>query len=71
MERGKVRAAHNIEGGVAGDCLLSWCCPCCTLAQMANEMEEGAMAKDNNVITMQPGSPGGKAENDTTVVAQP
>ena len=34
-------------------------------------MEDGAMAKDNNAITMQPTASGGNAGNNTAVVQQP
>ncbi|DAZ97413.1 TPA: hypothetical protein N0F65_011297 [Lagenidium giganteum] len=37
--RGKVRARFDIPGSPLEDLLLSWCCGCCTVAQMATHVK--------------------------------
>jgi len=37
--RGKVRTRFQIPGEVWEDCLLSWCCGCCTIAQIATHIK--------------------------------
>ena len=38
-QRGKVRAKYGIAGGGCSDGLASWCCPLCTLCQIAREID--------------------------------
>ena len=40
LMRTKVRDRQGIEGNIVEDFLLSFFCPCCILAQMAQECEE-------------------------------
>ncbi|KAI9655703.1 MAG: hypothetical protein M1829_000615 [Trizodia sp. TS-e1964] len=37
MQRGDIRAKNNIGGNMIEDCLLSYCCGCCTLIQSEKE----------------------------------
>ena len=37
--RKEIRSKFNIIGDDCNDCLLTWCCSCCTLAQDAREIE--------------------------------
>ena len=37
--RGNIRQKFNIYGGGLEDCCLTWCCPCCALAQEAREIK--------------------------------
>ena len=37
--RKQVRTKFNIPGDDCNDCLLTWCCQCCALAQDAREIE--------------------------------
>ena len=37
--RGHIRQKFNIFGGGMGDCLATWCCPCCSLTQEAREIK--------------------------------
>lgn len=37
--RTKVRAKYEIPGSPIEDCLISWCCSCCSLAQMATHVK--------------------------------
>ncbi|KII66332.1 Protein PLANT CADMIUM RESISTANCE 1 [Thelohanellus kitauei] len=37
--RQKVREKRNIDGSLAEDCLMSWCCTCCAIAQAGAELD--------------------------------
>jgi hypothetical protein len=38
MKRGEIRDRYNIRGDAVTDCLLSWCCHCCSLIQQEKEV---------------------------------
>ncbi|XP_067935664.1 uncharacterized protein [Watersipora subatra] len=38
-QREVIRDKKGIDGTFFNDCLMSWCCPLCTLAQEAREIE--------------------------------
>ncbi|CAG8949716.1 hypothetical protein HYFRA_00004034 [Hymenoscyphus fraxineus] len=38
MKRTEIRESYNIRGDNVTDCLLSWCCNCCTLMQQEKEV---------------------------------
>ncbi|KAI9811073.1 MAG: hypothetical protein M1827_005655 [Pycnora praestabilis] len=38
INRGDVRARYKLDGSGAGDCLRSYCCPCCVLVQEEKEV---------------------------------
>ena len=49
LNRRKIRAKYNIDGGTCTDCLASLCCSCCALVQEDKEVkkqERSALDKD-------------------------
>ncbi|KAG8755061.1 hypothetical protein FRC14_004390 [Serendipita sp. 396] len=42
--REKIRDRYKIEGGLMGDCCLSFCCNPCTLTQESRELEQEEMS---------------------------
>jgi hypothetical protein len=38
MKQGEIRSQYNIRGDTVTDCLLSWCCHCCSLIRMEKEV---------------------------------
>lgn len=39
IKRGEMRERYGIEGSCCGDCMRSWCCPCCGLVQEEKEAQ--------------------------------
>lgn len=42
-----MRHDYGIDGNACGDCLTSWCCPCCILVQEDKEVEERERLQGN------------------------
>lgn len=42
MKRRDLREKFGIKGSVGEDCILSCCCPCCTLVQQEKELDAQA-----------------------------
>jgi hypothetical protein len=38
MKQGEIRNQYHIQGDGCTDCLLSWCCHCCSLIRMEKEV---------------------------------
>jgi len=46
QNRGKIREAKGIEGGLVGDLMTVCCCGCCAVIQQSNEMNSmGSMGE--------------------------
>ena len=54
--RGMVRDKKDIDGGCCGDCMVTWCCPCCSMIQVAQEMNSFGGSMASEPITQQPGA---------------
>lgn len=44
MQRTNVREQRGIKGSEGGDCILAYCCGCCTLIQEEKELSDPLMA---------------------------
>eukprot|EP00918_Siedleckia_nematoides_P034708 GHVU01075474.1.p2 GENE.GHVU01075474.1~~GHVU01075474.1.p2 ORF type:complete len:115 (+),score=10.17 GHVU01075474.1:142-486(+) len=52
MIRGKVRNQKNIDGGCITDCLVTWCCYCCVIAQSAQEVNALGSQAESQALSM-------------------
>ena len=50
MLRGKVREQKHISGSGCGDLMTVWCCPCCSIIQVANVSFECYQSSKPNIF---------------------
>ena len=39
-QRGKIRTMSSIGGSECGDCMLNFCCPCCSITQQYSDVKK-------------------------------